>query len=347
MLYRCNFCGDLFNKRTHTSSIFEQVLCKKCVKILSKKQPTLGIGVIHYQEDPALLRQVLNSIDKQTFNFDNLKVVIVTDGGGYKISPTILNELKNIKPVCVYHNKNTKPGGCRNTAIELLDTDYIMFIDCDDVFTMNTLNYLFKKVLKHKPDIYCTTILEEYESGKQRKLNNIMSLNMTHGKVFKKDFLLRTGARFPENVRLGEDFKFMLQLYDVCDRIIFDTRRIVYKWQYNAKSITRTLDTDNNVDAFFRTLESTMTDLNDWFDRLPDKNLFVNTKLISLFYNIFYYKIMTAKISALEREKYLKQFFSLIKHPLDPVLLNQMGKHLNRKLMRNIEPFIQAQQDYQ
>ena len=271
MLYRCNFCGDLFNKKIHTSSIFEQVLCKKCIKMLSKKQPTLGIGVSHYREDDVVLEKVLKSIDNQKFDFNNLEVVIVTDGGGKRVSKKILDSLKNIKPKCYYHKTNKKVGGCRNTMIDKLKTDYIMFIDGDDAFINNSLSSAFKKVLKYKPDIYCTAILEEYKNGKCRKLKDVMSLNMTHGKFFRREALIKSGVRFIENLHIGEDFKFMLELYDVCDRIIFDTHRTIYKWQYNEKSITRTLGANNNVDVFFRTLESTMLDLNNWFDRLKTK----------------------------------------------------------------------------
>ena len=345
MIYRCNFCGDLFNKKLKSSSIFEQVLCSKCCKTILKKDVTIGIGIPHYKEDDEIFLKALKSIDNQKFDFSKLKVIIVTDGGGKEVSSQILDQLVNIKPICIYHKENTKAGGCRNTAIANLDTDYIMFLDADDILLKNALNTLYKKVWKHKPEIYCTSILEEYENKKCRKLNNLMCLNMLHGKVFERDALIKYNAKFINNRLLGEDFKFMLHLYNKCDKIIFDTNIFTYKWQYNNKSITRTMQDDNDVDVFFRTLESTMIDLDSWFSTLYAENKFVNCKLISLFYNILYYKIMTIKVN--DKEKYLKQFFSLINIDLiDYNLLDKIDKKLNRKLMRNIELFSKAMIKY-
>ena len=55
---------------------------------------------------------------------------------------------------------------------------------------------------------------------------------------------------------------------------------------------------------------------------------------------------MVTKVSKIEREKYLKQFFSLVRHKIDYDLLNELDNHLNRKLMRNIEYFTNAYKRY-
>ena len=344
---RCNFCGDLFIKKQHNSSIFGQLVCPKCAKEIFKSNMTIGLGILHYRESDDILLRALKSIDNQKgFNFDVLDVIVVTDGNGYDINEEyITSKLNNIKPKFIYREKNVKVGGVRNYIIKALDTDYIMFMDCDDMLHSNkVLKRIYNKVSKYKPEIYCSAVFEEQYNGTFKKYTNLMCLNMCHGKAFKRSALLKYDVWFNEGIVIGEDLVWLVALYDVCDSIYYDSNFVSYRWLFNKDSITRNTGVDVKIDSYYRCFDPVMQELNDWYANL-DKNKFVNEKFITMMYNIFYYRILLST-SGKQQEEYLKRFFDFVVYSVDFNLTDRLDKTLNRHLLRKLPTFRESYRKY-
>lgn len=351
MLYRCNVCGRLFNKEIKTSNIFEQLMCEDCLNASLKNKLTLGLGVLHYKESSEMILHALQTVDNQKkFNFDNLTVIVVTDGEGIKLDESFINShLKNIKPTYYYKQKNSHCGGVRNTIIKTLDTDYIMFMDCDDEFCNNkAFSRIYKKLIEHTPDVYYSGMLEELYNGKCLKYNNLMGLHMCHGKAYNKNFLVRNKIKFDEKLRVSEDIGFNMKVYNLSNKLIFDDRLISYKWKYHSGSLTRENDIVLKLDSYYRCFHDALTEFNKWFFEIKDKNEFVNDNFVSMMYNLLYYRIQTTKFKDKKlKDMYIKKYFDYVTYPnLNFKLTDKIDKIINRKLMRRIPYFSEAYKKY-
>ena len=353
-MVRCSFCGSLFKKKLSNSNIFEQLVCPHCLKRINRHKLTLGIGILHYKESEDDILRMLMSIDSQKrFDFSVLDLIVVTDEGGNKLDTEYIDShLKNIKPRYLGRKRTKCSCGCggnRNTIMKTLETDYVMFMDSDDVLHSNkVLSRIYKKINKYRPDLYCSCMREQLANGKFLTYNDLMSLNMTHGKAFKKDAFLRYNIWFDETIRVGEDLVCLAQFYNVCDNIYFDSGLISYDWLYNVKSITRNTGIDMALDSYYRCFWTTMPELNEWYRQIINKeNKFINTKFITMMYNILYYRIkLTSKTGSELQEKYLKEFFKYTIYPIDFELSDELDRSLNRKLLRHMEYFSSAYKRY-
>lgn len=351
MLYRCNMCAKVFNRKKNNSNLFEQMMCKKCLQHVLKRNTTLGIGILHYKEDNDTILNTLKSIDAQiAFDFTNLEVVIVTDGGGITLDEKYINDnLKHFCPTYYYRKTNGYCGGTRNTIIEKLNTDYIMFIDGDDeLYSNKVLKRIYAMIDKYKPDLYCSTILEELYNGKCLKYNDLNCLHMCHGKAYKKDFLIANNIVFDDTIRVSEDIGFQMWIYNLSNNIIFDYKLISYKWKFNKASLTRNTGTDIKYDSYIRCFEPALTELNKWFFDIPKKNNFANDTFVSMMYNILYYRLQMTPFQTQEmKEKYLIKYFDFVTYPnINFELLDSLDKKLNKYLSRDIEYFSSAYKKY-
>jgi len=112
-----------------------------------KKEPKVSIILPNYNSSKTIIA-TLNSILQQTYK--NWEVIIVDDCSDAK-TKNILFRYKKIK--IFYLKKNKGTAFCRNLAIKKSKSDYIAFIDSDDLWKRNKLklqinfmqknNYLF------------------------------------------------------------------------------------------------------------------------------------------------------------------------------------------------------------
>lgn len=351
MIYRCNVCGNLFRKKLNNSSIYEQLMCPKCLDAAMKTDLTLGVGVLHWKESSEMVLRGLRSIDEQSrFAFAKLNVIVVTDGEGIKLDEEYINKnLKNILPTYIYKEKNSHCGGVRNTIIKELDTDYIMFMDCDDVFcNKKAFSRIYEKINKYRPDVYCSSMLEELYDGRCLKYTNLMGLHMCHGKAYKKDFLIRNHIVFDETIKVSEDIGFNMQIYDICDNIIFDHKLISYKWKYNKGSLTRDADEKLKLDSYFRCFDAALTEFNKWFFSIKDRNKFVNENFISMMYNLLYYRIKLTRFKDKKlKEYYLNHFFDYVTYSrLNFKLTDDIDALLNKHLLRHLKSFRECYREH-
>ena len=103
------------------------------------------------------------------------------------------------------------PGNTRHSALNRAlqeDTQYIMFIDCDDCFVPNTFKTLKELLIDGKyPDVIGTRFDVHDDSGKFLYKEQI-SLGWLHGKVYRKAFLKKYGIQFGLDQSSHEDTYF-------------------------------------------------------------------------------------------------------------------------------------------
>jgi len=100
------------------------------------KEPKVSIILPNYNSSKTII-VTINSILQQTYK--NWEIVIIDDCSDKK-TKNILSKYKKIKKIKIsYLKKNKGAAYCRNLAIKRSKSDYIAFIDSDDLWEKNKL----------------------------------------------------------------------------------------------------------------------------------------------------------------------------------------------------------------
>ena len=255
------------------------------------------------------LRQCLDSLIKQTYK--NIEIVIIDDGStdnSGKICDEYEKKNKNIK---VIHKKNEGLGLARNTGLELIKGEYVMFVDSDDYVSneicevllnnMNNNNYDYckcgycsfdnnGKLFSTKK--YCNEKFYENDSKFQMMARMIGSLPdkkdviepSVWACIYKADIIKKYNIKFPsERELISEDIVFNLEYMEhVQSSGIIDY--CGYFYRFNPKSLSKSYKKDryDKIVYLYDYLYNRLTELkynNDAFIRL-NTLFFVNLKVI-------------------------------------------------------------------
>ena len=221
-------------------------------KLKSKKNSQLIFTIIlTTYNSKNYINKTLKSIFAQ--KFDNFQLIIVDDGS----TDNTLKIIKNLKKKNKYNLKILKlshrgsPARSRNEGIKKSKGKYICFLDCDDTFHRNKLNYLYNLIkinnfdifyhnvyLKHeKKNLYCKIINKKSPFEDLIFGGNKIVLSSS---CIKKTFLLKTKIKFNENKNFFsvEDYDFWLKIAKHKGRFFLITK-ILGTYNLNKHSISR------------------------------------------------------------------------------------------------------------
>ncbi|MBE6485755.1 MAG: glycosyltransferase [Methanosphaera stadtmanae] len=167
----------------------------------------------------------LNSVIKQSIGYENIEHILVDDcstDNTYEILKELSLKYPNIKLISLKDNSGS-PSYPRNIGIKNASSDYIMFLDQDDIFEENMIETLYNKISSENVEIVKSNnyiILENkiYKniSNKKReqKLNphdsNLFDLQpFIWTTIFEKQFILNNNINFPK--LFAEDVYFLVK----------------------------------------------------------------------------------------------------------------------------------------
>lgn len=162
------------------------------------------------------LSRCLNTILNQTFKQDY--EIICVDDGSTDNSGQILDEYgKRYSKIKVIHQKNQGLSVARNTALELVNGKYTMFVDSDDFIANNALEGLYNYAQNHNSDVVVMDFYRGNSQGGNAKtfsFNRIIqkygdnSFNIENAETFVYRFIpVATWAKF-YSTDLIKDIKF-------------------------------------------------------------------------------------------------------------------------------------------
>jgi len=206
------------------------------------KRITIGIPAYNAHNT---LEQTLLSIAAQ-HNSELIQVIVVDDASkkGYDKIIKKFDGLLDIE--LVTKTTNGGPGLARAEALARCETDYVAFIDADDVFINNVFFHLAIEQLDKAPEklIFSSTFLEEKEK-KELTYHRPEELSWVHAKVYRVSFLQEQGITFSSS-RALEDLEFNLRIIflnqteaGAIDHILLKHYEPSYIWKNATTSITR------------------------------------------------------------------------------------------------------------
>ncbi|KZX16011.1 putative teichuronic acid biosynthesis glycosyltransferase TuaG [Methanobrevibacter cuticularis] len=214
------------------------------------------------------LLDTVNSVINQSLGFENIELVIVDDcstDGTKDIIKMLLSKYENI--ISVFLKKNTgSPSIPRNVGINTSSSDYVMFLDNDDIYYPEICEKLYKEIKETNVDlVICRNKLlidNEYQNNKSffdnydevimikniYEMPEMMSYSYTGSdicnKIFKKERLIKNNIFFPEEI-LYEDFVFNIKYFLSSQGIVFLNNYYGYEHKIRSDSISYTFKEKN------------------------------------------------------------------------------------------------------
>lgn len=194
------------------------------------------------------IKKSLDSIINQTFNFNDIEVIMVddcsTDSSGIIIDE-YASKYDNFKAIHLDENSGAA-GKPRNVGLENVSSEFVIFLDSDDCFVENALEVLLSKIsfdddldivlggyeniyankrevvlpFKNNKDTYFNDTLREFDLA---KINPAIS-----AKIFRRDLLIENNIKFPEGIP-GQDLVFFLNSFFNAKKVLSLNNFVVYE----------------------------------------------------------------------------------------------------------------------
>jgi len=184
-----------------------------------------------------LVKRAINSVINQTFGFNNIELIIVDNNSSdntKKVIESFSHKYENIIPIFRKTNSGS-PNIPRNNGIECSNSEYIMFLDSDDVYNVEICEKLYGAIEKYNTDFVECWYKDKSDyivNSDNNSSNNNSYVIHTHmekdlsnlsgmmwNKLYKKSFLIDNNIRCPSDFG-AEDVYFSYLCYSNTDQWI-------------------------------------------------------------------------------------------------------------------------------
>lgn len=167
------------------------------------EQPLISVIVPVYKVENTLVKCV-ESIKAQTYS--NLEIILVDDGSPDK-SGELCEQLATTDPrIKVLHKENGGLSSARNAGLDIMQGEYVGFVDSDDWIESDMYARLYALIQKHNAQISACGIVKDYDNDRMEYFNPEYPLH-SEIVVFSKREALRENL---SNTRIT---------YSACDKL--------------------------------------------------------------------------------------------------------------------------------
>lgn len=211
-------------------------------KLINKKEVDLSIIIPCYNVEK-YVRECIESVLNQKTNF-KYEVILINDGSKDN-TLNILKEYEDKSNVILINQENKGLSGARNTGLQYVQGEYLMFVDSDDRLSKNAIENLLSVAYKDKCDIVegRYILFKEEQIIFKEKINQKENINVVENlkgfpsmKVIKSS--LFQNLIFPEGYWF-EDTIMSFLVYPRVNKVI-KINDIVYEYRKNNLGITIT-----------------------------------------------------------------------------------------------------------
>ncbi len=234
--------------------------------------PLIDIIIPNYNK-ANYLEDCLNSVISQTYK--NWKIYLVDDNSTDH-SKKILEKFEKSNNFNIYYLKeNVGPANCRNMGIKNSDSDYVAFLDSDDLWPTNKLEVQIKSMLENNYAFTYTDYSFFYNNdmGKQKLTNLpdiynfnkfIMNSSMSTSSIILKREILQ---KIPFEQVMHEDYLFKCRiLSNNCNAYKIKKTYVFYRINKNNRSSNKLsnlfhlwlINKNKNKLSFFENIKSVL-----------------------------------------------------------------------------------------
>ncbi len=138
------------------------------------------------------IKECLDSIVNQTIGIVNIELILVNDCSSDNTMEIIEEYGRKYPSIKIIEHKTNKgPGPSRNTGLKHVTSEYISFIDSDDIISENTYELALNKIKEYD----CDLIIFKYVHFNQNKIEFHPTI---HQEIFKHQGLIQNIMDVPE-----------------------------------------------------------------------------------------------------------------------------------------------------
>lgn len=131
-------------------------------------QTTLISVIVPIYNVEQYLNRCIESIVNQTYT--NLEIILVDDGSP-DYCPQMCDEwAKKDNRVIVLHKENGGLSDARNAGMKVSNGEYICFIDSDDWFELNAIEFMYQKIQIYNCDVCSVGVTMVWDNGDNKAL---------------------------------------------------------------------------------------------------------------------------------------------------------------------------------
>jgi glycosyltransferase involved in cell wall biosynthesis len=193
----------------------------------------ITIGIPAYNAHKTITDTLTSIVELN--NSRELQIIVVDDCGSTDYN-NILSQFDGMLDIKIIRlSSNQGPGIARNTILDHCTTEFISFIDADDIFI--TKDFLTRGVaaLTANPQspFYMSTFLYESKNG---AATPTLELDWLHGKIYRVAVINQHNMRFT-NSYFMEDLEFNLKLLMLCNNDPIYSDSVDYRYCTNPDSL--------------------------------------------------------------------------------------------------------------
>ncbi len=239
---------------------------------MSKKYDFSVVIPVH-NTDMKLLKNCFDSVITQSCGFDHIEMIVVLHNNDPALDDEVKKLLGKYENVVIEVLKNDvySPSSPRNRGMDIASSEYIGFLDADDMYTPKcvalALSYLrqtgadichFRRMVELEQE--SGIILNELVLWDQTKEIIVVDRNTWEGdklfvgqwgmctsKIYRRKFLIDNDIRFSDDIRFAEDFDFSIKAYGLANKICLAPQLIGYVYEINSKSLVQTTKVNDDV----------------------------------------------------------------------------------------------------
>ena len=212
-----------------------------------KMKPKISV-IIPVFNGAKYLPRCLDSLLNQTFQD---WIAICIDDGSTDNTAAVLDEYADHdKRFVVVHKKNAGVSAARNDGIKLAKSEYVHFMDADDILDDNYYEEIIKTAGQIDADIYGTGFVSnsKYSANLIYKKQHVMKTlfaklfwsqafvkSFVWRYVFRTEFIKKNKLCFDTNLISQEDAIFVLDSFVVADKIVI-VPNVSYHYIFNVNS---------------------------------------------------------------------------------------------------------------
>jgi len=198
------------------------------------------------------IKTCISSICSQNVDDQKYEVIVIDDGSQDKTRKEIISLQQVFSNITLIDQNNSGPSAARNKGLEVARGDFIWFVDSDDYVAADSLQYLLKVLVKHRPDIL------QFNHKKVQEQHNLQPLSPSSGLlssqlgeifltqkyfspmvwlyIYKRELLVNNKLRFLHGL-LHEDEEFTPKAIFYAKEVL-KTSKVIYYYRKRASSIT-------------------------------------------------------------------------------------------------------------